>query len=109
MSLADLETVFGLATVTVGDLAVAGTLGVSTFPAVILIDAGNRAEFPGPFFHEDVAIEIRNWVATLIETREKTIIKSIEAEELKSRPEEFKNVRIVYKSLFHVNHLIALF
>ena len=39
-----------------------------------------------------MAIEIKNWVAAHISERERTIITSIESQEFKSHPNEFKNV-----------------
>ncbi|TRY78281.1 hypothetical protein TCAL_08763 [Tigriopus californicus] len=92
VALIDLETLFGLAVVTVSDVKVAYSMGVGTFPAVILFDNGQAHQFEGEFVHEDVAIEIKNWVALHIENREETVIRTIEPEYLKSHPNEFKNV-----------------
>ena len=49
-------------------------------------------KFDGEFLHEDVAIEVKNWVAKQIANREETVIQTIESQEFKSHPAEFKNV-----------------
>eukprot|EP00095_Tigriopus_kingsejongensis_P007667 maker-scaffold156_size297567-snap-gene-0.22 protein:Tk07667 transcript:maker-scaffold156_size297567-snap-gene-0.22-mRNA-1 annotation:"GL10978" len=92
VALVDLDTLFGLAVVTVSDMKVAYNFGVGTFPAVILFDNGKASKFEGEFVHEDVAIEIKNWVSVHIHNREEIVIKTIQSDYLKSHPGEFKNV-----------------
>ncbi len=55
---------------------------------------GSGQRFPGSFTSEDTAIEVRNWISRAIETRERTVIKAIAAEEFKSHPNDFKNVQL---------------
>ena len=44
------------------------------------------------FQGEDAAIDVKNWISNHVETKEKTVIKSVESSDFKSHPTEFKNV-----------------
>ncbi len=75
VSMAEFETVFGLAVATTSDPAVAATLGVQwgqqqqqllqqheqqqSAVAAVLFDSGVAKHFPGPIHGEDAAIEVR--------------------------------------------------
>ena len=50
ISLADLETLFGLAIVTVSDEDVAGLYGLDVLPGILLFQSGKSTVYEGKFF-----------------------------------------------------------
>ena len=94
--LSELQSSYELTKVHSYDLNLGEQYGIASFPGIVLFQDGVPEKFERKLTMDSGRIEeLRSWVHSKLEKREKIIIMSITSSAFKKSPEDFKNASTV--------------